>query len=186
MSTSSSETLDVPALRKLTVRRYGGLRLDVLPGSTVDSDQLLRGEYQGSIPLPAVVVQEGPVGDLVGSSWAHVYAVTPRFLNTLEEAGVTGWSRLPIALEGTDRGTLDLWLLGVTGRSGPIYGVGGSPRLDVDSFGQYLDSAEWDGSDMFVPSNRRVILITGRAASKLERASLRNVALEPAGIEPTP
>lgn len=80
----------------------------------------------------------------------------------------------------------ELWLLVVTGRAGPILGAGGILREGLDPIDQALDGSDWDGSDMFVPANRNVILLTDGAARRLKSARLRNVLFEPAGLTPAP
>jgi hypothetical protein len=47
----------------------------------------------------------------------------------------------------------------------------------------FLDPHEWDGSDLFMPTNSGSVLLTGRAADIVKRARLRNVRLEPAHYE---
>ena len=47
----------------------------------------------------------------------------------------------------------------------------------------FLDPLEWDGSDVFMPSNSGVVLLGARAAAVVRSARLRNVQLEPAHYE---
>jgi hypothetical protein len=170
----------------LHLRSHDWLRLDVLSGINESGARLLRGEYGGPLPLTGVVVQRGPVGDLIGTSWANLYVVTSRVVQVLEQSDLTGWMTYPVAVAAGMEEAVGVWLLAVSGRSGSVYGVGGAPRLDVDTLGQYLDPTEWDGSDLFVPANQQVILLTAQAAHALDAARLRNLVVDPAGLEPTP
>lgn len=63
-------------------------------------------------------------------------------------------------------------VLRVTGRCGPV-----APA------GRLLDPTTLDGSDIFTPANETSILVSPRCTTALQRTTLLNVALEPAGIE---
>jgi hypothetical protein len=176
MSRSSvGRRLPVEGLTKLELRSHEWLRVDLEVGPDVQPADLRRGENLSTRPIPAVVKQQGPVGDLIGTFWATVYAFTSRFRGVLQKSEVSGWGSHPIDLRSPIDITSDLSLLLVRGRAGPVFGVGGIVRQDLDPVGQYLDPSEWDGSDLFLPANRSVILVTER-----------NVALEPAGLLPSP
>jgi hypothetical protein len=185
MSTSDSE-LEVTQLRVLGLENHNWKRLDIAPSSGLKGNELLFGEYRGPLPLTAVVRQEGQIGDLVGTFWANVFLMSDRLKKALQELRLSGWRSLPVSVK--DDPDLDerLALLAITGRAGPIYGPGGQTRPDVDAIGQYLDPLEWDGSDLFLPANRRSILVTGPAAEKIAGLGLSNLDLQPAGIEPLP
>ena len=178
--------MDVTQLRVLGLAHHNWKRVDVAPLEGVNGNELLSGEYRGQLPLIAVVREGGPVGDLVGTFWANVFLMSDRLSKAMQELRLSGWRSLPVSVK--DDPDLDnrLALLAVTGRAGPLYGAGGQTRPGVDAIGQYLDPREWDGSDLFLPANRRSILVTGPTAEKIARLDLRNVELLPAGIEPLP
>ena len=144
----------------------------------------MRAEYRGPVPLPAAPRESGPRGDLVGTFWAHVFVMSPRMTRALEELRLSGWRSYPVQVQSDHRTDDSLALLAVTGRAGPIYGVGGESRPGMNPIGQYLDPEECDGSDIFLPANRHSIHLAGPAADRIARLGLRNVDLEPAGLEP--
>jgi hypothetical protein len=185
MSISDSK-LDVAKLRILALAHHDWKRLDVAPSAGLKGNELLFGEYRGPLPLTAVVKQGGPIGDLVGTFWASVFLMSDRLSKALEELRVSGWRALPITVTGGPDLDERLALLAVTGRAGPVYGAGGQTHPDVDAIGQYLDPREWDVSDLFLPANRRSILVTGPAAEKIARLGVSNLDLQSAGIEPLP
>jgi hypothetical protein len=187
MSTSKvNQPLGVAELKQLQLRSHEWLRLDLEVGSNVRPAQLLRGENVGIAEISAAVKQSGPVGDLIGTFWATVYVITSRFRDALEKSEINGWRAHPITLRSPRQIDSEVSLLVVTGRAGPVFGAGGIVREDLDPVGQYLDINDWDGSEIFVPANRNVILLTERAAQALQAARLRNVVLEPAGFIPAP
>jgi hypothetical protein len=159
------------------------MRIDVLPGEDVQPNDLLRGKYDGPLPLTAVVKQAGPQGDLLGTFWANIYAITPGLLELLTRLAITGWGALPISLTGGPSGG-GLSLLTVTGRSGPIIGAGGIDMPGVDRIGQYLDASNWDGSDIFLPANSRSILVVPDAAKAVEARHPKDLQFDLAGLEP--
>jgi hypothetical protein len=79
-----------------------------------------------------------------------------------------------------------LWLLSISGRCGPLFGVGGEPLPGGLPLGQFIDPGRWDGSDFFMADNNNSIFVSGSAAAKVDRARLSNVAFEPASLEPIP
>ena len=90
---------------------------------------------------------------------------------------MSGWRTYETVCEGMPSETA-WWVLGVAGRAGPVRRGKG-----LDSLSQYLDPREWDGSDLFHPANENTVLVTARAAELIRDAHLKNVRLEPAGLE---
>jgi hypothetical protein len=179
----TNDRLPLEDLRKLTLRSHDWLRVDFENARIMDGKALVRGEAKVPLPLHAGVGQAGKVGDLVGTLWASVYAITSRLKVTLEKAGLTGWLALPV--RGPDAVVWEsFWVLAITGRCGPVYGQGGLHHAGIDPAFPYLDPSKWDGTDLFMPENNTVILLAPRAAQALRRAHLRNVALEPVGFLP--
>jgi len=183
---SSDTALDVTQLRVLALADHNWKRVDVAPSADLKGNDLLTGEYRGPLPLRAVVREEGAIGDLIGTFWASVFLMSHGLSKAFEDLRLSGWRSFPVSVQGDPDWHEDLTLLAVTGRSGPVYGAGGESRPGLDMIGQYLDPHEWDGSDVFLPTNRRSILVTGPAAKGIARFRFRNVDLQPAGLEPLP
>jgi hypothetical protein len=175
-----SPDLDVAGLCSLST---GGSTLRVqIEG--VDGNDLLRGRRQ-SAHLVGRIVQRGRPGDLIGFGWGGVYLMSDRMRSFLHESGLTGWFAQAVQVEA-DIGDGQIWLLGVSGRSGPTYTAKRNPKLGLPCLGEFLDPADWDGSDFFCPENWISFLVTARAAEQLRKARLRNLRLECGSLEPMP
>jgi hypothetical protein len=103
----------------------------------------------------------------------------------LRDSGLTGWFAQPVQVEA-DTGDGPTWLLGVSGRSGPTYTAKRNPMLGLPRLGEFLDPADWDGSDFFCPENWVSFLLSDRAADELRKARLRNLRLECGSLERMP
>jgi hypothetical protein len=184
MASQSTSRLSVGEVRRLGLRSYDWLRVRLDLPVRSDNDRLLDAVYDGPVPIDALVEHDGKVGDLVGTLWAALFLMSNRFVQVLEQNAITGWRGYDSVMKG--RGPTTAWrILGVTGRSGPVRTpTGGTAGLQP--LGHYLDPQEWDGSDLFHPGSEGTILVTARAAEALEEAHLKNVVLEPAGLEPQP
>jgi hypothetical protein len=181
---STSERLDVERVQRLRHRHQDTLRVQVqLPGDASPVDALT--DRAGEGPLRGRALEPGKAYDLVPSYNAALWLVSDRFKEALEGSPLTGWKLRPVEVEG-DGVPPRLWLLMATGRSGPVYRGGSDERPGLPRFGRFLDPAEWDGSDFFVPPGSGGLLASARAAEQLEEAGLSNVTFEPAGLEPTP
>jgi hypothetical protein len=101
---------------------YRGLRVS-LRGAGITARGLLTGDLGGQ-PLVGVVHQPGRPRDLVGTYWAGVYLVSERFRRCMSDLGASGWFTTPVQVEGVQS---QLWLLSISGRCGPLFGVGGDP-----------------------------------------------------------
>lgn len=185
-SMSTTELLDVERLERLQEGR-GRLRIHVdEPAGLSVSARLTAREIltRTSTKVVGRVGAKGPLTDIVGTYWG-VYLMSDRMVSFLTEHRVSGWRPVPVEIE-SDLALGPLWLLVITGTAGPIYGINEARRQGLPALGQYLDPAEWDGSDLFVPANTSEILVTSSCAELLKRARLRNLRLEPAGLEATP
>jgi hypothetical protein len=127
---------------------------------------------------------KGPVTDIVGTYWG-VYLMSERMVSFLTQHNVSGWRAVPVEI-GNDSTLEPLWLLVITGTTGPVYGVHDLRREELPALGYFLDPTEWDGSDLFVPANTSEILVVPACAAMLKKARLRNLRLEPVGLEVTP
>jgi hypothetical protein len=65
-----------------------------------------------------------------------VYLVSERFRRSVENLGVTGLFTTPVEVEGVQS---NLWLLSISGRCGPVFGVGGEPLPGRPPLGQFID-----------------------------------------------
>lgn len=93
---------------------------------------------------------------------------------------VFAWFTTAVHVEGVQT---QLSLLSISGRCGPMFGVGGDPYPGIASVGSFIDPARWDGSDFFIADNNNEILIVSATAKRLQQLSLSNVVMEEAGLE---
>jgi hypothetical protein len=133
-----------------------------------------------STPLRGEARQTGPIRDLVGTYDGVLYLISPAFAMALRAYGAKGWDAVPVDIPGV-RGELSL-LVG-TGRVGPVLYATERAPIGGSKVGAFLGRKRWDGSDLFVPDNENVILVTDRLAEHLRRSRLANLELEPAGLE---
>jgi hypothetical protein len=96
-----------------------------------------------------------------------VYLVSEHFRRSLIDLGASGWFTTPVQVEGIQS---QLWLLSISGRCGPLFGVGGDPYPSGPDVGTFIDPARWD--------------VVGSTAERIDELRLSNVVLESAGLEP--
>lgn len=178
---STSRRLDVEHVQTLVEASFQGLRISVTGGGVTSRD-LLTGNFESQALVPTVR-RPGRVRDLVGTYWAGVYLVSEHFRRSVTRLGASGWSTSPVPVEGID---FPLGLLSITGRCGPVRGVGGEPIEDGPTFGTFIDPAEWDGTDFFMAENSNAIFVLGSTAKSIQRLHLSNVAFESSGLQPYP
>jgi hypothetical protein len=169
----------------LRLRSHDWLLLQLDLTTPNQHDELAGGTFAGALPIKAHVGQAGKVGDLIGTFWPSLYVVTERFRKFIAGAQLTGWHAYPLDRTGPDLQP-PLWVLGISGRSGPVFKGDAARQRGWYEIGHYLDPSQWDGSDMFRPSNEGTPLLTARAAKTISDVGLRNVALEPAGLSAAP
>jgi hypothetical protein len=173
--------IEVERIHRLQARNVGGrglwARIEI---GDADPLAILRGK--GLMPgIRASVLRAGPPVDVVGTSWGVLLLVSKRFRDALQRLGLTGWSTRPIALDPQLPG--DLELLVITGRCGPAYTASRNPLPGLPRLGTFIDPANWDGTDLFVADGSGEVLVSPSTVRAVQRASLRNVELEPAGLE---
>jgi len=164
----------------ISERSTGGLRVSVR-ASVPDPSRALRGDLTSG-RLRGEARQGGPVRDLVGTFDAVLLLISPAFAMALKAFGAKGWGAIPVDIPGVD----GLSLLVATGRVGPIIHASADAPVGDYRFGRFLGIERWDGSDLFVPDNENVILVTDELAAHLRLSQLSNLELEPAGIEAIP
>ena len=101
----------------------------------------------------------------------------------LDAFGAKGWGAIPVDIPGVQDA---LSLLVGTGRVGPIIHAAEDAPVGDYTFGRFLGTDRWDDSDLFVPDNENVILVTDDLAAHLRKSRLSNLELEPAGLEAFP
>jgi hypothetical protein len=143
---------------------------------------LLTGNFE-SQALVVTVRRPGRVRDLVGTYWAGVYLVSEHFRHSVSGLGASGWSTTPVRVEDIES---RLWLLSITGRCGPLRGVGGEPIKGGPKVGTFIDPAGWDGTDFFMAENNNAIFVLGSTADRVQHLHLSNIAFEPSGLQPYP
>ena len=173
-----AHSLEVSEVRRLTSRRYDGLRVSIT-GEGITARGLVTGDF-GDHPPVGIVRQPGHPRDLVGTYWAGVYLISEHFHQSLRDIGASGWFATPIQVDGVQS---QLRLLSISGRCGPMFGVGGDPYPGIPDIGTFIDPARWDGSDFFMADNNHEILIVSATAKRLQELRLNNVVLEEAGLE---
>lgn len=144
--------------------------------------------------LIAFAQLEGGAPRDVNRSGRHVGApiVSSRFVEVLQEQGLTGWLTYPITLTDRDGAELSGYcVLGVSGRCGPINDdlselVTVPPPVPTGRESRQLkglvfDSETWDGSDFCCPTDGTLnTFVSARATEALRRARLTGFDLEPA------
>lgn len=177
--------LDVEHLYSIQETSVNTFWLDLHLSEAVDRNRLVRGAYSGLLPIRARVLKLGRIGDLIGTTSASLHVVSDRFRQFLQAADLTGVTLFPVVVEGLEQQAA-FHLLTVTGCCGPEYGAQGIQRPDIPPLGLFLDPRDWDGSDLFMPPNANVVLLTARAGGLMRRARLRNLRIEPANYELLP
>lgn len=175
---SASGQLEVEQLQHLVEASFKGLRI-AIKGEGVTARRLLTGDF-GRESLACTVRQQGRESDLVGTYWAGVYLVSERFCRSMAELAASGWSRTRVRMEGIQS---PLWLLSITGRCGPLLGVGGEHLEGIPQNGTFIDPARWDGTDFFMAENSNAIFVLGSTAEAIQDLHLSNVAFELAGLQ---
>jgi hypothetical protein len=120
---------------------------------------------------------------VVGTYYAQLLLVGPRFIDVLVAHALTGWKATPVVAPQL---RVELFLLSGTGTCGPILRASAGKPVGGFSFGRFIDGTLWDGSDLFVPDNEDVLLVGPAAQRILQAARLTNLDLPGAGLEPMP
>ncbi len=121
--------------------------------------------------------------DLVGTTVATLKLVSPRFVETLEEDDITGWTTFPVDL--AVEGASGYAGLAVNGRCGAIDDTL-SERITIPPpvpegnagpglRGLYFRRGTWDGSDVFTSEDSASIFVTAAVKEALEEAGITGV-----------
>jgi hypothetical protein len=153
-----------------------------------DYNKLRTGQYD-DILFPVQFKQESgkKMCDVLDTGSASFYLISDLMKKILEENNLTGWTTYRIKLyDKHNNELLGYCGFSVLGKCGPI-NYSKSPIIEkrlvpngpICKFykGLYIDLDTWDGSDFFIPENRRGIIVTKKAADILRKSKLSNVLL---------
>ncbi|MFN8149665.1 MAG: hypothetical protein U0R24_00875 [Solirubrobacterales bacterium] len=147
---------------------------------------LLRGEVQPSEPIEFVRDEGSDARDWVGTTYATLQLVSPKFLRLLDEHGFTGWTTFPVELALDISQALEGYRgLAITGRCGrieeemseritlppPVPQGHSRPGLR----GLCFEPDSWDGSDLFMPEDSAWVLATEQVIGALKYAGIVGV-----------
>ena len=150
---------------------------------------LARGEDRPVEPIDFVRASGGKPHDLIGTTYAILELISPRFQAVLKEHGFSGWTTFPVRVILGDGSELDGYEgLAVIGRCGaidddlsekvmlppPVPEGRARPGLR----GLCFPPKSWDGSDIFTPEGFAAIYVVERVKEALEEARVTNVAFE--------
>lgn len=156
-------------------------------------DRMLEmGSYEG-IPFPLEFrhLYGKRYYDILHIGYASLFLVSDRFLEVLETNHFTGWKSYPVRLfekNGTEvfgyngfsvtgkAGKIDWEKSEVVQIPGPIDETVTYPYYK----GALIDMSEWDGSDIFMPSNNWGKFITEPVYKALKKAKITNIEFEKA------
>ena len=150
------------------------------------------GSYEG-IPFPLEFRHKcgKRYYDILHIGYATLFLVSDRFLEVLETNHFTGWKSYPVRLfekNGTEvfgyngfsvtgkAGKIDWEKSEVVQIPGPIDETVTYPYYK----GALIDMSEWDGSDIFMPSNSWRKFITEPVYKALKKAKMTNIKFEKA------
>lgn len=145
---------------------------------------LLLGEYPSWLTFPVFFHHcDGKrLRDLLDMRYPHMFLISQRLKDLLENNGITGWKTYPIRLfDKKNKEIFGYYGFTVTGRGGALV-----RKLPAESFGQLwkepienriYDVRQWDGSDIFFAYRR--IIVTQRVMLLLKRYKIDAVEFRP-------
>lgn len=175
--------------------KRGGLILTSEPLLN-DPFSVLSGRTKSPAPLNFVHHMGDKVYDVIDTSYAVLYLISERFVQTLNGAGFRGWDTFSVDAYGKGGSPL-VGYRGpvVTGTCGPI----DKTRCRRESrpppvphgnpyevcVGLYFDPESWDGTDFVLPSGTGHIIVTEKVKTVLDPSALSNIQFNPlSGVEP--
>jgi hypothetical protein len=166
-----------------------GDALHVDPTTEVDGSALFRGVLRPTVAIEFERMEGDVAYDLIGTTYMHPL-VSDRFVSVLRQHNFRGWSTYPVTVY-TGNGTKlqGVHGLAITGRCGPV-DTSLSSVVELPPVvptgqglkvwrGLYFDPQTWDGSDLFVPSNTRHLIVVERVKEALEEAGMTNIEFVP-------
>ena len=103
----------------------------------------------------------------------------------MDDAQLTGWHAYPLGSSGLGLPS-PLWVLGISRRAGPVLRGDAARQRGWDGIGHYLDPSEWDGSDLFRPSNEGQERLGAASRSHTVASALRSGEIAPPRAANTP
>lgn len=161
------------------------MRADVLD-LQIDPFRLARGEERPHEWIRCVRAEGRRLLDVVGTTYAFLKLVSPRFIAVLEDHRFRGWTPVPVELDV--RGGDGYAVLAVTGRAGPIDDAL-SERITIPApvpqgeagpglRGLFFRRDTWDGSEVFTSQDRASIFVTPTVKEALETAGITGAEFE--------
>jgi Immunity protein family (Imm11) len=150
---------------------------------------LLRGEVARNAPIRGTwAMGSATLGDVVRANSVVPILLSERAVGVLREHNFTGWNLLPVELTDPSGALLPTYyFLRVPGRCGPIDHTK-SVKFDVQRpggvfprwRGLYFDPATWDGSHIFMSSDRLGwVFVVEEVKRALETTNVTNTRFVP-------
>lgn len=114
----------------------------------------------------------------------YVTLISGRVVRVLQDIGARGWSVFPTSLSVKGE-LLETYGLSVEGRCGPLVRSASRPATEAEfplvgaKVGIIFDKEQWDGSDVFMPTDTAHVLITGEVREALISSKISNVSITP-------
>lgn len=169
------------------------MRLELVDGlSNEEIAKLSRGELEWNRPLTFGISEGDRLSDFIGTTLSpKIRLVSYRVASLFRACKFRGWRTYEASLLARDKlraGDDGLYILGITGRSGPIDDAlservifpppvpAGEPTPGLK--GWFFDPATWDGSDLFRPEGSDAVVVTERVRDQLAALPTTNVTFE--------
>ena len=165
----------------------GALRVRARTELSGDAERLTRAEATAVEPIIFEHAEGKRPHDFVGTTWAVLDLVSDRFIRVLRDGGFTGWDTYPVVIVGKDgKEAAGYHGLSITGRCGPVEWEKSERvilpppvregRTMAGWRGLYFSPDSWDGSDLFVPSDRSTyVVVTDAVKTAIEARRLTNI-----------
>ena len=122
---------------------------------------------------------------------SQIEVVSKRFLDTMRLAEVTGYLSYDaiVVIDQNERLEDDYFVLGITGRAGPVdwrstpvepaTPVNGLELEGFDYVGLAFDTSTWDGSDLFLLEGTTFVIGTAKVTNAIKNSGLTNIECIP-------
>ena len=166
------------------------------PGFTVDVSlslseafSTLRGDSVPKAPVAArwVMGRRKPQ-DFIWTTLAVPFIVSPKVISLFRERSFTGWSTYPVDVVGASDEQIGGYCgLAVHGRCGPFQPERSAPiqkpgptGLVIEVYkGMFFDERAWDGSDVFMPSDKTgLVFLVQAVRDAVRKSKLTGITLD--------